>query len=47
MAVYVGIDVYKHSCQAALINDNGHIVNELRFDNTSQGTSNLITLAKS
>jgi transposase len=47
MAVYVGIDVHKHYCQAALMNHNGHIVKELRFDNTSQGTSNLITLAKS
>jgi transposase len=47
MAVYVGIDVHKHYCQAALMNNNGHIVKELRFDNTTQGAINLITLAKS
>jgi transposase len=47
MAVYVGIDVHKHYCQAALMDDNGHIVKELRFDNTSQGTTNLVTLARS
>ena len=47
MAVYVGIDVHKKYCQAALMNNNGHIVKELRFDNTSQGASNLITLARS
>ena len=29
------------------MNDNGHIVKELRFDNTSQGASSLITLARS
>ena len=46
MAVYVGIDVHKKYCQAALMNDNGHIVKELRFDNTSQGASSLITLAR-
>jgi transposase len=47
MAVYVGIDVHKHYCQAALMDNNGHIVKELRFDNTSQGTTTLVTLAKS
>jgi len=47
MAVYVGIDVHKHYCQAALMDNNGHVVKELRFDNTSQGTSSLITLARS
>jgi transposase len=47
MAVYVGIDVHKKYCQAALMDDNGHIVKELRFDNTSQGTSSLVTLARS
>jgi len=46
MAVYVGIDGHKKYCQAALMNDNGHIVKELRFDNTSQGASSLITLAR-
>jgi transposase len=46
MAVYVGIDVHKHYCQAALMNDNGQITHELRFDNTTKGASNLIHLAK-
>jgi predicted NBD/HSP70 family sugar kinase len=32
MAVYVGIDVYKKYCQAAIMNNNGHIIKELRFD---------------
>jgi len=47
MAVYVGIDVHKHYCQAALMDDKGHVVKELRFDNTSQGTSSLVTVARS
>jgi transposase len=47
MAVYVGIDVHKHYCQAALMDDSGQVVKELRFDNTSQGTSSLVTLARS
>jgi predicted NBD/HSP70 family sugar kinase len=34
MAVYVGIDVHKKYCQAALMNDNGELKRELRFDNT-------------
>jgi activator of 2-hydroxyglutaryl-CoA dehydratase len=29
MAVYVGIDVHKKYCQAALMNDNGRVVQEL------------------
>jgi transposase len=47
MAVYVGIDVHKKYCQAALMNDHGHLLQELRFDNTSQGASSLVDLAKS
>jgi transposase len=47
MAVYVGIDVHKKYCQAALMDNDGQLVKELRFDNTSQGTSSLVTLAKS
>jgi transposase len=47
MAVYVGIDVHKNYCQAALMNDNGHILKELRFDNTTEGTNWLVNLAKS
>ena len=47
MAVYVGIDVHKKYCQAALMNDNGRVLQELRFDNTSEGATSLVTLAKS
>jgi transposase len=47
MAVYVGIDVHKHYCQAALMNDNGQVTHELRFDNTTKGAPNLVDLAKS
>jgi len=47
MAVYVGIDVHKKYCQAALMNDNGRLLKELRFDNTTEGTSSLLELAKS
>jgi len=47
MAVYVGIDVHKHYCQAALMNDTGHILKELWFDNNSEGATSLLTLAKS
>ena len=46
MAVYVGIDVHKHYCQAALMNQQGRITHELRFDNNAQGTTSLIKLAK-
>ena len=47
MAAYVGIDVHKHYCQAALMNDTGHILKELWFDNNSEGATSLLTLAKS
>lgn len=47
MAVYVGIDVHKKYCQAALMNDNGRITHELRFDNNQQGATSLVDLAKS
>ncbi len=47
VAVYVGIDVHKHYCQAALMDSVGRLVQELRFDNTLQGTSSLVTLARS
>jgi transposase len=47
MAVYVGIDVHKKHCQAALMNDNGQVTHELRFDNTTKGASSLLDLAKS
>jgi transposase len=47
MAVYVGIDVHKKYCQAALMNEQGQITHELRFDNNSEGATTLINLAKS
>jgi len=47
MAVYVGIDVHKKYCQAAVMNDNGNVVRELRFDNTSEGATSLVNLARS
>lgn len=47
MAVYVGIDVHKKYCQAALMNDSGRVLQELRFDNNSEGATSLVTLAKS
>ena len=46
MAVYVGIDVHKHYCQAALMNHQGQVTHELRFDNTAKGASDLVCLAK-
>jgi len=46
MAVYVGIDVHKKYCQAALMNDNGRILQELRFDNNAEGTTSLANVAK-
>jgi len=47
MAVYVGIDVHKKFCQAALMNNDGRILREFRFDNTSEGASGLLDLARS
>ncbi|HUK51619.1 MAG TPA: IS110 family transposase [Terriglobales bacterium] len=47
MAIYVGIDVHKHYCQAALMSEQGRVTHELRFDNNSTGATNLINLAKS
>ena len=47
MAVYVGIDVHKKYCQAALMNNNGRVLKELRFENTREGASSLVNLAKS
>jgi hypothetical protein len=47
MAIYVGIDVHKKYCQAALMNDSGRVLQGLRFDNNSEGTTSIVTLAKS
>ena len=40
--IYVGIDVHKHKCHSALMNENGTILDEITFQNTTQGLSNLI-----
>jgi transposase len=47
MAVYVGIDVHKKYCHAALMDESGRIQREFRFDNTLQGASGLVNLARS
>ena len=47
MAVYVGIDVHKRFCQAALMNEDGKILRETRFENTLDGASSLVNLARS
>jgi transposase len=47
MAVYVGIDVHKRFCQAALIGEDGRILHELRFENTLEGAPSLLNLARS
>jgi transposase len=47
MPIYVGIDVHKKFCQAALMDENGSVLRELRFDNTLEGASSLVNLAKS
>jgi transposase len=47
MPIYVGIDVHKKFCQAALMDENGSVLRELRFDNTLEGASSLVSLAKS
>jgi transposase len=40
--IYVGIDVHKHKCHSALMTENGTILDELTFQNTIQGLSELI-----
>jgi transposase len=40
--INVGIDVGKRICQAALKADDGRLLDELRFENTSQGVQELI-----
>jgi len=47
MAVYVGIDVHKRFCQVALMDEDGLILGETRFENTLEGASCLINLARS
>ena len=40
--IYVGIDIHKHKCHSALMNENGRILDELTFQNTAQGLSTFI-----
>lgn len=47
MAVYVGIDVHKRFCQAALMDEDGIILGERRFENTNDGATSLVNLARS
>jgi transposase len=47
MAVYVGIDVHKRFCQAGLMDEPGRIQRELKFENTLEGASGLVNLARS
>jgi transposase len=47
MAVYVGIDVHKQFCQAALMGEDGIILREARFENTIDGARSLVNLARS
>ena len=41
--INVGIDVGKRFCQAALKPDDGRLLEELRFENTSQSVRELLT----
>jgi len=40
--INVGIDVGKRFCQAALKAEDGRLVDELRFENTSRGVQELL-----
>ena len=40
--MYVGVDVHKRACQAAVVDEDGGLVDELRFPNTSKGIGSLI-----
>jgi len=41
MTRYVGIDVGKHRCRAALMDQKGEIVDEFLFQNSNEGISQL------
>jgi len=47
MAIYVGIDVHKRFCQAALMDDSGAVIRELKFENTLEGAHRLVNIARS
>ena len=47
VSVYVGVDVHKRFCQAALMSEDGTILDETRFENTLDGAMNLVNLARS
>lgn len=40
--IYVGIDVHKRVCRSALMTEKGVILDELTFENNSQGLSTLV-----
>ncbi len=40
--IYVGIDVHKRRCHSALMTEKGDILDELTFENNSQGLSTLV-----
>jgi transposase len=39
--MYVGIDVGKHRCRVAMMDKEGHLVNEFSFSNDSDGILDL------
>jgi len=46
MSVYVGIDIHKRFCQAALMDEQGLILEELKFENNLEGVHSLVNLAR-
>jgi transposase len=40
--MFVGVDVHKRACQAAVVDEDGGLIDELRFPNTIQGIESLI-----
>ena len=34
---YVGIDVHKKVCQAAVLDEDGALLDEIRFENSEEG----------
>jgi len=35
--MYVGVDVHKRVCRAAMVNDEGELVDEFSFTNSKRG----------
>jgi transposase len=40
--VYVGVDVHKKVCRAAIVNDRGELVDEFSFMNSKKGVEDFI-----